>query len=105
MSEGFVKNNNIKIRKGPRKRLEFAEGTVTYVDNYVDASAQIGSSAQSLEALVAPITNDVLLGLKWLRQVNPKINWVTGSLTFDDQKSSSPATTCGGGLKNRGLNG
>jgi len=53
------------------------------INDYVDFTAQIGSSTQTIQAIVAPITPTLLLGLKWLRQYNPQIDWTSGTLALD----------------------
>ena len=91
VSEEFVKRHCMKTQQGPEKRLQYAEGTVTYSNQYIHADVQIGPVQQTLQMLVAPITTDVLLGLRWLRKSNPRIDWHSGTFMLDDHRIETKA--------------
>ena len=82
VSKEIAKKVNKPLRAGPAKILEFAEGSTTKVDQYATIDVGIGPTTRTLEALVAPVNSDLLLGLRWLRRENPKIDWTAGTVTI-----------------------
>ena len=58
-------------------------GTITHVARLW---LQVGSFDELVEFLVTNIsTEDVMLGIPWLREVNPQINWREGKITFNGE--------------------
>ncbi len=84
ISQDYVRKSQLPTHSGVRKRLEFADGSTTYTSKYVSVPVRIGVTTQKIEFLMAPITTDILLGLRWLKKFNPRIDWTSGNLMLDD---------------------
>jgi hypothetical protein len=85
----FVKRNNISMRKvaNPARVLN-ADGTENkhgYIIEYVTLQVQIDEHSEKLDFAVTQLnTANVYLGLEWLRQHNPFVNWKTGQMKFSN---------------------
>ena len=86
ISRQIIDRLRLDTYKGPKKRLEYANGKATYEDTYTHVPLRIGNQTRETEMLVADVTSDILLGLRWLRQENPKINWTTGRLWLNGEE-------------------
>ena len=93
ISRNLIDRLSLDTYKGPRKCLEYADGKTVYEDTYATIPLQIGERTRDTELLVTDITADILLGLRWLRQENPKINWTTGKLQLGAKQLNTVATT------------
>ena len=90
ISAAFVRRNNVvtKPLKHPIVLYNIdgtlnKAGTITHVARL---RLQVGSFDELVEFLVTNIsTEDVILGIPWLREVNPQINWREGKITFNGE--------------------
>jgi len=58
------------------------EGTITH---YIRLKLKAGESLEEREFLVTDIgPEDVIIGLSWLREHNPHVNWKEGTMKFDE---------------------
>jgi hypothetical protein len=84
-----VKRNNIPTRKvaNPVWVLN-ADGTEDkhgYITEYVTLQVQIDEHSEKLDFTVTQLnTANVYLGLEWLKQHNPFMNWRTGHMRFNN---------------------
>lgn len=59
-------------------------GTITH---YVRLRLTVGDHREMAEFLVTEIgPEDIILGLPWLRRVNPEIDWAAGKMIIDEEK-------------------
>jgi hypothetical protein len=85
----FVKRNNIPTRKvaSPAQVLN-ANGTENkhgYITEYVTLQVEIDEHSEKLDFTVTQLnTTNVYLGLEWLKQHNPFVNWRTGHMRFNN---------------------
>lgn len=84
-SRALVDRLGLPTYRGIKRRLEFAQGSSAITDTYVTIPTRIGTKTRPLEFLVASITAELLLGLRWLRQANPAIDWTYGHLKIDGE--------------------
>jgi hypothetical protein len=61
-------------------RTENKQGTIRY---YTDLDLQVNSKTNMEQFLITGLENQkIILGLPWLREHNPKINWKEGTLQW-----------------------
>lgn len=60
-----------------------------YIRNFVTVDLDIEGRKQREELLVTQLgKQDLILGINWLQKHNPRIDWVKGTLTFPDYRST-----------------
>ena len=85
ISERFVKTNKVHTRPLPWKvrlcNINGSENRVGSISRITCLRLQVGDERDWEEFLVMDLgLEDVVLGLPWLRKVNPKIDWAEGTL-------------------------
>jgi len=88
-SDDFVSENilpllNILTDLVPERKLIYANGS-SYICNRKTKQARIkiGDYYEDIVLNVANLPHyDIILGLPWLRKINPSINWRTGTVSF-----------------------
>jgi hypothetical protein len=83
ISEKFVKQNKLQVRKLEIvKHVKLADGNGNHrVSEYVSERISIGSYSESVELQVMPLSvSNVILGMPWLKQHNPEIDWSSGTV-------------------------
>ena len=87
ISSSFVCKNNMvtKLMKHPivLYNIDGSRSTITHV---AKLRLQVGNFDELVEFLITNIsTEDVILGILWLQEVNPTINWKEGKITFEGE--------------------
>lgn len=60
-----------------------------YIRNFVTAELNIEGRRQQEDLLVTQLgKQDMILGIDWLQKHNPRIDWIKGTLTFPDYRTS-----------------
>ena len=97
VSEKFVSENHV-VRK-PMKHpivlynIDGSKNKAGSITHYATLRLQVGTFDKYVDCYVTNISNeDLILGIPWLREVNPDIDWKSGSITFDGemQETSLP---------------
>ena len=97
VSEKFVSENHV-VRK-PMKHLivlyniDGSKNKAGSIMHYATLRLQVGTFDKYVDCYVTNISNeDLILGIPWLREVNPDINWKSGSIMFNGemQETSLP---------------
>ena len=88
INKAFVEKHQLKIRKLPIKMPVYnADGTLNAggaIEGFAEVRLVIGDHAERIELAVTNLGKfDVFLGLDWLKNHNPSIDWNTSTLTFD----------------------
>ena len=61
--------------------VRLVDGTVMQTRGTVEGLTQIGAWMAVVEYQVLSLQFDAILGMPWLTQVNPKINWLDKSIS------------------------
>jgi hypothetical protein len=85
----FVKRNKIPTRKVANPawvlNADGMENKHGYITEYVTLQVQIDKHSEKLDFTVTQLnTANVYLGLEWLQQHNPFVNWRTGHMKFNN---------------------
>jgi len=88
IGERFVKRNKIRthplVREIPLYNIDGSRNRAGRITRYARLRLQIGESIEWREFLVTELgPEDVVLGLPWLRAVNPEIDWTKGTMKID----------------------
>jgi transposase InsO family protein len=74
----------------PEKSVTLPDGSEMKSNKGITIPYKIGSFEATLTARVLDLKGyDVILGMDWLREHNPQINWFTGDTIIDQQVSSN----------------
>jgi hypothetical protein len=87
ISERFVKENNVRTRPLGRKirlcNIDGSDNRAGHISRSVRLRLRVGESCAWEEFMVTDLgPEDVVLGLPWLRKVNPEIDWGGGTLSM-----------------------
>jgi hypothetical protein len=96
INERFVSQLNILRRSlmGPIA-LHNIDGSINKADSlthFTRLTMNIGSKyTEKLDFLITDLSpEDIILGLPWLRQINPKVDWDTGTMELPDSPEPDP---------------
>lgn len=87
VSKSFATRWKLPVKNTNRWKVRLGDGSIRTIGSEVqDLSIVLRGSNGALEDVVSfgvidTTSFDVLLGLSWLRRINPKIDWATGELT------------------------
>jgi hypothetical protein len=90
INEAFVKKNRIRTyllnREIPLYNIDGSKNRAGKITRFVRLRLLIGDLERWREFLVTDLgPEDVVLGLPWLRSVNPEIDWAEGTMTVDSE--------------------
>jgi hypothetical protein len=68
--------------------LRFADGRTQLCDKRCRVKIKIGDYETWIECEVAPIHHDLILGIPWLQQENPRIDWRKREISFSHRGKS-----------------
>ena len=89
ISEGFVKENRVRTRPLNRRirlcNIDGSENRAGSISRSARLCLRVGDAREWHEFMVTNLgPEEVVLGLPWLRKVNPEIDWKRGTLSLDD---------------------
>ena len=89
ISEGFVKENRVRTRPLNRRirlcNIDGSENRAGSISRSTRLCLRVGDAREWHEFMVTNLgPEEVVLGLPWLRKVNPEIDWKRGTLSLDD---------------------
>ncbi len=71
------------------KKIRLANGSVESVNSFVDGNLVINSHQESLQLTVIELDGyDIILGMPWLAEHNPEVDWQRGIATVVDPKNN-----------------
>ena len=90
INEAFVKKNRIRTyplnREIPLYNIDGSKNRAGKITRFVRLRLLIGDLERWREFLITDLgPEDVVLGLPWLRSVNPEIDWAEGTMTVDSE--------------------
>ena len=97
ISEGFVTRHRIAVSSLPQQTLvSLADGSQHRSGSIVQSAlVRIGTYEDRLSLVVLPLSGyDVILGMTWLKQYNPQIDWRSGTATFVDERQQTHVIAC-----------
>ena len=88
INKEFVERNQLEVKKLPLSLPVYnADGTLNNggaITGFVEVRMIIGDHAEKIELAVVNLgKTDIFLGLDWLRNHNPSIDWDASTLVFD----------------------
>jgi RNase H-like domain found in reverse transcriptase/Reverse transcriptase (RNA-dependent DNA polymerase)/Integrase zinc binding domain/Chromo (CHRromatin Organisation MOdifier) domain/gag-polyprotein putative aspartyl protease len=92
INERFIKQNKISTIRDEEqigKQIILADGSKCRTQGKLVDQAQLklGTFVDNVNFLSMPLGNyDAILGMPWLEKHNPKINWQTKQIEFDDRR-------------------
>lgn len=92
ISLNFISQNKIPFVVSPtRYTVSLANGSSsgTITNQTVPLSFRIGSHVEKIVFLIADLGPDIILGLPWLRRLNPRVNWRDLQVHFSDGQTLS----------------
>jgi hypothetical protein len=96
INERFVSQHNILCYLLTRPiALYNIDGSINKagsLTHFAHLTMNIGSKyTKKLDFLITDLDpEDIILGLPWLRQINPKVNWDTGTIELPDSLETDP---------------
>jgi len=95
VSESFVKKCGLTPQECPL-RVCLADGRTTEsVGILHDVRVRIGTYAERMDLIVTPLQGyDIILGMAWLEEYNPPVDWRGKSLTLIDKKGQTHVLRC-----------
>lgn len=86
MSEQLVRTSGLKVRTRTECRITLGNNTECSTDKEVDVVFTLtDGTVLSITCLVLPLSADCILGMDFLRQYNPSIDWRKQSITFQSE--------------------
>ena len=97
INQNFVLRENIRTHKLAKPitiyNVDGTENKTGTITQYVDVNLQIGNRTTSTKLLVTGLgCQKIILGFPWFKEQNLKINWETGTLTWQ-KENRTPATS------------
>ena len=88
ISKRFIKDNKIRthplLRETPLYNIDGSKNHAGSIAHSTHLRLQVGDMTRWHQFLITELgPEDVVLGLPWLRTVNPKINWANGKMKVD----------------------
>lgn len=81
ISHAWTQRAGAKLHKGERFRIRMADGTKSCSASHFNGVLQIDDYQHQLSAIATDLAQwDVILGMPWLRQLNPDIDWNVGTV-------------------------
>ena len=85
INEKFVRSNKIPKRALPHQiavnNIDGTRNRAGHITHYARLRVKIGDIEETTEFLITDLgPENVILGLPWLKRINPKIDWVMGEL-------------------------
>lgn len=82
VSKSFASANGVKLEASP-DTVKMANGQIQNADGVASAHISIGSYRDSLDLTATTLEGyDVILGMPWLAQYNPRVDWREHTLSF-----------------------
>ena len=76
LCEDIARELGLKLEDGgPSRTVVLADGSSQVCTARVQAVAQMGEGRYNLEMFVLPMRYEAILGMSWLKEHNPKIDW------------------------------
>ena len=97
ISEGFVTRHRLVASSSSQQTLvSLADGSQHRSGSIVQSAlVRIGTYEDRLSFVVLPLSGyDVILGMTWLKQYNPQIDWRSGTATFVDVHQQTHVIAC-----------
>lgn len=93
--ERFVKNNHIirlpMQRTIPLHNIDGSKNTAGGITHFARLTLTVGDITEKTDFLITNIgPEDIILGLPWLKRVNPSINWEQGEITLPSGSEEAP---------------
>ena len=92
ISQAFVQEHHLPTKTSTKNHsVVLADGTEYRIHQYMhNARIKMGRYRDKLDVEVIPLGNnyDLILGMPWLRQFNPRIDFKTLSLAFDHREET-----------------
>ena len=107
VSKSFASANGFRLAASP-DTVQMANGQLQPADGVYRARLSIGSYRDSLELTATTLEGyDVILGMPWLHQFNPKVDWREHTLSFlgTDNKQHVLRRALTGAAQVKGSNG
>ena len=99
ISRRFIHKHNVFLHTLPREiplyNIDGSKNTAGSITHFVRLRLSMGDYVEWLEFLVTDLgPEDVVLGLPWLRSVNPDIDWQGGTMEIgtEEEKEAKPET-------------
>jgi hypothetical protein len=91
ISKQFVKNNKVRthrlLRELPLFNIDGSKNCVGGITHFARLRLRVGDIEEWHQFLVTELgPEDVVLGLPWLRSMNPEIDWAEGKMKVDTGK-------------------
>ena len=96
ISHCFIKQNNVfchrLVQDIPLYNIDGSKNKAGSITHYARLWVLMGEYDECLEFLVTDLgPEDVVLGLPWLRRVNPSIDWKEGAVEVDVRRRGARA--------------
>jgi hypothetical protein len=80
----FVREHNLVTKERTPLTINNVNGhLLSHVDQQVEVQMEVGHHSETLTFDVAPLGgNNIILGLPWLQQHDPQLQWSSGKVTF-----------------------
>lgn len=90
INKKFIKQNRIRThpltREIPLYNINRSKNCAGGITHFARLQLRIGGSTESQEFLITELgPKDVVLGLFWLKSINPKIDWKEGTMEIDPE--------------------
>jgi predicted aspartyl protease len=88
ISQEFMQANKVRtlaLRKPiPLYNVDGSHNSAGSITEYVELGVDIEGHQETIQFLVTDLgSEDVIMGITWLRKHNPSVNWKEGSLRLD----------------------
>ena len=89
MNEKFVQDHGLKVERGRKVAVKLADGTRIFTDRFAYCYVDFGEIADHLYFTILPQC-PLVLGMQFLRQHNPCIDFSTMSIMLGKRGTSCP---------------
>ena len=84
----FVAERSFREERGAQVRVRLANGSLLHTDRFVFVWVNFGEVSSYLKFTVLNCECPLILGMPFLRRLNPLINWQTRTLSFSSAMHS-----------------
>ena len=93
LPSSFVAERSFREERGAQVRVRLANGSLLRTDRFVFVWVNFGEVSSYLKFTVLSCECPLILGMPFLRRLNPLINWQTRTLSFSSAMHSRNTNT------------